>query len=407
MKRFLKKKELMCIAAGFLLGFVLFIVEKQRTAVENIDFLERNTYGRGSSKYELMVEGLEENAVALQLEIEEQKYLSHEVKEIIESTWKDIEGIVCGDNSSLSDVAENLVLVNEIPDKGIYIRWYSKNPEIIDSFGTVYAEQAEPDGTDVILTAEITDGNYTEKRDVKVCVFPPRKSESQQTVHEFEQMLKFIDRSQSSTDMLYLPKEYKGHKLRYYTLGESDYKIFPLLGMVLAAVLYINEQAGRKRETMDRERQMLIDYPEIVSKLVVFLGAGMTVPTAWEKIVQDYEKNIKSGKKKRRIAYEEMCQTYYQIRDGMSEGIAYEEFGRRCRVRPYLKLSSILEQNRKNGSKNMRNMLESEMEQAFEQRKHLAKRLGEEAGTRLLLPLFFMLGIVMVMIIVPAFMAFY
>ena len=44
---------------------------------------------------------------------------------------------------------------------------------------------------------------------------------------------------------------------------------------------------------------------------------------------------------------------------------------------------------------------------AFEQRKNLAKKLGEEAGTKLLLPLFLMLGVVMIMMVVPAFLAFY
>ncbi len=48
-------------------------------------------------------------------------------------------------------------------------------------------------------------------------------------------------------------------------------------------------------------------------------------------------------------------------------------------------------------------VLEAEMEAAFEQRKNLARRLGEEASTKLLLPLFMMLLIVMVMITVPAF----
>ena len=52
----------------------------------------------------------------------------------------------------------------------------------------------------------------------------------------------------------------------------------------------------------------------------------------------------------------------------------------------------------------MRGILQAEMADALEQRKNLARRLGEEAGTRLLLPLFMLLGIVMVMIMVPAMM---
>lgn len=92
------------------------------------------------------------------------------------------------------------------------------------------------------------------------------------------------------------------------------------------------------------------------------------------------------------------------MQSGMAEGEAYQEFGRRCRLQPYLKLSGLLEQNRRSGTKNMRMILQTEMSDALEQRKNLARRLGEEAGTKLLMPLFFMLGIIMVMIMVPAMM---
>ena len=63
-----------------------------------------------------------------------------------------------------------------------------------------------------------------------------------------------------------------------------------------------------------------------------------------------------------------------------------------------------MEQNRKAGTKNLRAILRTEMEDAFEMRKNLARRMGEEAGTKLLAPLFLMLGIVMVMIMAPAMM---
>ena len=120
--------------------------------------------------------------------------------------------------------------------------------------------------------------------------------------------------------------------------------------------------------------------------------------------ILDYEMAQKQGKQKERAAYEEMRRTYYQMQSGMAEGEAYQEFGRRCRLQPYLKLSGLLEQNRRSGTKNMRSILQAEMTDALEQRKNLARRLGEEAGTRLLMPLFLMLGIIMVMIMVPAMM---
>lgn len=60
----------------------------------------------------------------------------------------------------------------------------------------------------------------------------------------------------------------------------------------------------------------------------------------------------------------------------------------------------------KNGSKNLRETLRLEMADAFEQRKHQAKRMGEKAGTKLLIPLFLLLAVVMAMITVPAWIAF-
>ena len=51
---------------------------------------------------------------------------------------------------------------------------------------------------------------------------------------------------------------------------------------------------------------MQLDYPEIINKLTLLLGAGMTVKRAWRKITVDYEeeKHIWGV----RHAYEEMRQ---------------------------------------------------------------------------------------------------
>ena len=69
-------------------------------------------------------------------------------------------------------------------------------------------------------------------------------------------------------------------------------------------------------------------------------------------------------------------------------------------------LCSLLLQNLKKGSKGMAEMLSYEVGQAFEERKNLAKRFGEEAGTKLLFPMILMLVIVMVVLIIPAFLSF-
>ena len=63
----------------------------------------------------------------------------------------------------------------------------------------------------------------------------------------------------------------------------------------------------------------------------------------------------------------------------------------------------LLSQNLRKGSKGLTDILEREAADAFEDRKKLAKKLGEEAGTKLMIPLFMMLAIVFAIVTVPAF----
>jgi len=65
-----------------------------------------------------------------------------------------------------------------------------------------------------------------------------------------------------------------------------------------------------------------------------------------------------------------------------------------------------MSQNVRKGGEYFMQMLREEVGEAFAQRKALARKRGEEAGTKLLLPMIMMLGIVLIIIVVPAFMSF-
>ena len=57
------------------------------------------------------------------------------------------------------------------------------------------------------------------------------------------------------------------------------------------------------------------------------------------------------------------------------------------------------------GTKGLAEILENEVNDAYEDRKALARKKGEEAGTKLLLPMGIMLVISMAIIIIPAFLS--
>ena len=88
---------------------------------------------------------------------------------------------------------------------------------------------------------------------------------------------------------------------------------------------------------------------------------------------------------------------------GQSELIAYEHFGKRAGPREYVKLSTLLCQNLKKGSATLLARLEEEALLSAESRIQSGKKLGEEAETKLLIPMVLLLATVMLMIMVPAF----
>ena len=94
-----------------------------------------------------------------------------------------------------------------------------------------------------------------------------------------------------------------------------------------------------------------------------------------------------------------------EMKQGITEAEAYDHFGHRCGTSQYLKFCSILIQSVKTGAGGMGRMLAEAGEEAVIVRRENAKRVGEEAGTKLLFPMIVLLGVVMFIVIVPAFMS--
>lgn len=130
-------------------------------------------------------------------------------------------------------------------------------------------------------------------------------------------------------------------------------------------------------------------------------GRGKRGADGLETMVRDYERKREAGGG-RLLCLRRDDAGLRELQNGVSEGRAYENFGLRCRLPCYLKLSALLEQNLKKGNKGLTQMLQAEVTEAFEQRKELAREQGEKASTRLLFPMVLMLAVVMLLVLIPA-----
>ena len=297
--------------------------------------------------------------------------------------------------------------------------YYRKYRHLMDSDGTLHNETLPPGtvvtgylslimSTDIVPTSTDGETKYLKTQyhsapyRIYVGIVPRALSRYESLLLQLQQAITTEDEDSLGENMLSLPTEIDGQRIYYSEHKDRSYLLLPLLGVIAAMAIYMRQGQARRTEKKQREALLMLDYSELVSKLMVYIGAGLTVRNALETISQHFDALIARGIKEDRPLYQELRTMVIQFRRNMPESEIYLSFGRRVNLKPYTKLVSLIEQNRMNGARNLRAMLELEMEDAFEQRKTTARRLGEEAGTKLLLPLFIMLGIVMIIVIVPA-----
>lgn len=138
-----------------------------------------------------------------------------------------------------------------------------------------------------------------------------------------------------------------------------------------------------------RRLSIQMEFPEFVNKLTLLVNAGMTISKAWEKIINE--------NKKSHVLYDEMRYALAEIKAGKPEGIAYEEFARRCHVKEVTKFVSVIVMNLKRGGAQVVPALREQGRECWEMRKNGAKELGEQASTKILIPMMIMfLGIVLI-----------
>ena len=396
-----KKKQVLCVAVGILLGVGGFAWQHGGASI--CTSLEREDYGGDPVVYDLSVEGLEQGTVPVQIQVPPRRYTEQEAAEVFAKVKAGILEEILGENPSLQEVRHDLILPTEKPG-GIRIAWRSSEPEVLDEDGTILVGWESDSGTQVTLQAEITDGFYRDEMEVAVIVYPPERREAEQLASQLAQQVEQAAAKQPGAVQVALPREFEGRTLRFRKETGTEYLLFPVLGVVLAMFFHWQAKNTEMEARKKREKQLQYDYADLVYQLMVFTGAGLTVSRAWKQIVDNYEKRLGNRTSQPRAVYEEMEIALGEMKNGRPESQAVSRFGERCQLNEYRRLSSILGQNRHTGMKNLQELLAQEMDTAWEQQKQAAKRLGEEAGTKLLLPLFLMLLVVMVLVMVPAMM---
>lgn len=181
--------------------------------------------------------------------------------------------------------------------------------------------------------------------------------------------------------------------LSFTFYGISGEAIMVPLMWVFGATLFYYCITSPQKKIDARSAEMLGDFADVVAKLALLTNAGMILREAWDLI-------SKSGET---AFYKEMKLAMTDMNNGISDSEAIRRFGVRCMIPEAKKFSSTIVQGIQMGNKELSAMLQQQSGEVWNLRKQNARREGEKAAGKLMIPIFIMFFGILIMIVIPIF----
>lgn len=394
-----KIMPVVCVILGLILAGLAAVAEGD--GKEGITQLKRPTVGENEKEYEInfSYDGTESNIKVL---IGERQLEFAEAQKIFDEGFSEIIRLLEELNGDLANVTENIILPENVLDGALSITWESKDRKYIGDDGILNSDGCKKiaeEGQAVVIAAKVVLQDYAAELEIPICISRDVITDEERKTNIVAEAVGAAEKAFVKEDYVELPTKIGDKEIEYYRFKESSWWKYIVLGVTAAMGFVLVQRQKEINARKIRDEELQLAFAPIITKLTLLIGAGINIRGAWEKLVNDYKREIKKN-----AAYEEMLRVYNEMQNGLSEGQAYVLFGKRCRLSPYVKLANLLEQNLRKGTKGLSESLEHEVWEAFEERKALAYRLGDEAGTKLLIPMIMSLGIIIVFCVAPAFL---
>lgn len=278
--------------------------------------------------------------------------------------------------------------------------------EWIDEEGAIQERNLTEAGQTLKFSLELGCGERQLEHIFYGTIYPRKRTGAEAVIWNIQkEILQKMEQDPQAAEIA-LPDQYEGNKVKWNRKKTHTLVGFLVLGTAVAVGLELREKEAEQKKKSRRREQLERDYPDFVSKIALLTGTGMTMDLVWKKIGENYQMQRRQKLIGRHEVYEEVEAAIHQLKEGVGEVRVYEEFGERCELPEYRRLSSYISQNLRKGTRELESMLERESETALEKRRSMARKYGEEAGTKMLFPMLLMLGIVIGILMVPAFLEF-
>lgn len=396
-----------CVAAA-----VLSISQRAIPALIDGYYIERPDYEEAERNLEIIAKAVNEKDQKLKITVSNRKYDDKSISAMSKELMGNLKEIIIGENVSLDNVNKKLNLIKTFKSYPFVITWKSEKPLILGSDGRVNIEalkkRLEETGEESLIVkiiASLSYEDYMEEMEIPVRLTLPEMSDTEEYLLNLKTTIDKKDKESRLEDRLELPKEINAKSIKYE--ADTGFKaiLLFLLSLVAAIMLFVKRDDELSKKINERNEQLESDFPSIVNQYALYYCAGMHPKSIWKEMCNDYRRKLSRGEK-RRYVFEEMLTAQALMDDGLGEIAAFSGFAARCRLKQYKNFVNLILQSLTKGKEEMSAVLKIEAEEASNERLIRARKKGEEAGTKLLLPMFMMMSIVLIIVIIPAFINF-
>ncbi len=359
----------------------------------------RQEYGQGERELTLKAQRGKETIGTYQIRMQEKVWEEELAQEKEAEFFEEVKRIMTADNRSLQEVRGNLNLPEILEGYPFWVSWSSSKPWIIRQDGQV--EPLKEGKEDVILTALVSYDTLEWEHTVEVTVKPPLLSEEEKRYRMLEEELIKSQEEQKTKEEWELPESWNGEKISWKLEKEDNSTLLFLLTVAAAGGSFFLKDIDLMQKWKKRKERIRDSYPLILEKLELYLGAGATIRGAFFRIGETYRRE-NTGRRDGMEIYEEILTACREIQSGVPEGRAYERLGYRSAVAEYVRLGTILNRELSKGSADLQSWLKMEAQHASDEQLDRIRRKGEEASSGLLIPMIIILGIILLMIMIPA-----
>ena len=419
------------MGAALLFG-ALYSARQNRGIPSNL--ITRPGYGKAPLEETLNLTAAgEKESESVTIRVSPKAYTYKQAQDLLDQAETQLQKQLPGRNGSLDDVRYPLQLPQSLLDDAISAEYTISPYGVIDDTSGVIVGDLTENGTPVTVEATLKVQGLERICRYAAVIFPPALTDKEQFSADLDTALRAADNSDPTSDQIRLPA-YAGDTPLSWSRPKGSFLTILFILTLLLPTLFWFQKDEKMKELAKKRRELLdLDYSELLFKLTLLIGAGLTIKGAFSRICSQQEtlqnssslparggkdsmqhpterNKLPSGKGSRpesaHPVYGEIQILLREITDGVPEETAYENFGRRCGLPTYIKLGSLLAQNLRKGSSGLTALLEKEAFLSLQQHRTAARKMGERASMRMLFPMLLMFVDVMLIMMVPAMLSF-